>query len=156
MRELSHARGWYVSRLTCARAIYAYPRNIALSVPCSSTRQTHFSPLADLLHSKPPLRLPQRCHTGLPLFLLPAPLHCLCGPNDVMDLTTGERMCKLRAQHGISSFLDQTTAEGGETKLAALGSDDETVVEWRSRRYKDTCGRFVFCHIGLSGLELGE
>lgn len=49
---------------------------------------------------------------------------------NVMDLTTGERVRKLRAHRGIVNTLDRTLAGGAGIELVASGSDDGTVRVW--------------------------
>ncbi|KAI0797179.1 WD40 repeat-like protein [Abortiporus biennis] len=49
---------------------------------------------------------------------------------NVMDLTTGERLRKLRSHRGIVNSLDRTLAGGAGTELVASASDDGTVRVW--------------------------
>ncbi|KAF9231621.1 hypothetical protein BU15DRAFT_82171 [Melanogaster broomeanus] len=48
---------------------------------------------------------------------------------NVTDVATGQRIKKIRSQHGINS-LDQTMAGGAGIELIATGSDDGTVRIW--------------------------
>lgn len=49
---------------------------------------------------------------------------------NITDLTTGERVRKLRAHRGIVNSLDRTIAGGAGIELIASGSDDGTVRIW--------------------------
>ena len=49
---------------------------------------------------------------------------------NITDLTTGERVRKLRAHRGIVNSLDRTIAGGAGVELLASGSDDGTVRIW--------------------------
>ena len=46
------------------------------------------------------------------------------------DLTTGQRLRKIRAHRGIINTLDRTMASGAGVELVATGSDDGTVRIW--------------------------
>lgn len=49
---------------------------------------------------------------------------------NVSDLTTGQRVRRLRAHRGIINSLDRTLAAGAGVELVATGSDDGTVRVW--------------------------
>ncbi|KAJ3478467.1 hypothetical protein NLI96_g9731 [Meripilus lineatus] len=49
---------------------------------------------------------------------------------NVLDLTTGERIRRLRAHRGIINSLDRTITGGAGTELLVSGSDDGTVRVW--------------------------
>lgn len=46
------------------------------------------------------------------------------------DVTTGQRVRRIRAHHGIINALDRTMAGGAGTELIATASDDGTVKIW--------------------------
>jgi Prp8 binding protein len=46
------------------------------------------------------------------------------------DVTTGQRVKRLRSHRGIVNSLDRTIATGSGTELVATGSDDGTVRIW--------------------------
>jgi Prp8 binding protein len=46
------------------------------------------------------------------------------------DLTTGQRVRRIRAHHAIINTVDRTMASGSGTELVATGSDDGTVKIW--------------------------
>jgi Prp8 binding protein len=52
--------------------------------------------------------------------------HTFC----VTDVTTGQRIRKIRAHRGIINALDRTMAGGAGVELVATGSDDGTVKIW--------------------------
>lgn len=52
--------------------------------------------------------------------------HTLC----MTDVTTGQRIRKIRAHRGIINALDRTMAGGAGVELLATGSDDGTVKIW--------------------------
>ena len=52
--------------------------------------------------------------------------HLLC----TIDLTTGQRIRKIRAHREIINSIDRTMASGSGTELVATGSDDGTVKIW--------------------------
>ncbi|KZT71529.1 WD40 repeat-like protein [Daedalea quercina L-15889] len=49
---------------------------------------------------------------------------------NVTDLTTGQRLRKLRSHRGIINSLDRTMAGGAGVELVATGADDGTVRVW--------------------------
>ena len=49
---------------------------------------------------------------------------------NVTDLTTGQRLRKLRSHRGIVNTLDRTVAGGAGVELVATGADDGTVRIW--------------------------
>lgn len=52
--------------------------------------------------------------------------HTLC----MTDITTGQRLRKIRAHHAIINTVDRTMAGGAGVELVATGSDDGTVKIW--------------------------
>lgn len=49
---------------------------------------------------------------------------------NVTDLTTGQRVRRLRSHRGIINSLDRTMAGGAGVELVATGADDGTVRIW--------------------------
>ena len=49
---------------------------------------------------------------------------------NVTDLTTGQRLRRLRSHRGIINSLDRTMAGGAGVELVATGADDGTVRIW--------------------------
>ena len=76
-------------------------------------------------HAKAPI-LDLQWSLSSPLLYSVSADHTLC----LTDVTTGQRIRKIRAHREIINSLDRTMATGSGIELLATGSDDSTVKIW--------------------------
>ncbi|KAG6811937.1 hypothetical protein H0H92_005166 [Tricholoma furcatifolium] len=93
--------------------IRAVQRTSSLEAPIVSLAGAHSAPILDLQWS-----------LTSPILYTVSADHLLA----TVDLTTGQRLRKMRAHHEIINSIDRTMAAG--TELLATGSDDGTVKIW--------------------------
>lgn len=63
---------------------------------------------------------------------------------NMTNVTTGQRIKKIRAHRGIINTLDRTMASGAGIELVATGSDDGTVKIWEGGEEGDKASVAVF------------
>ncbi|KAH6912489.1 WD40-repeat-containing domain protein [Coprinopsis sp. MPI-PUGE-AT-0042] len=95
----------------------------ATGVSCTYTTNTNYGLLSS--HAKAPILDLHWSLSSPPLYSVSAD-HCF----SITDLTTGQKVRRIRAHREIINSLDRTMASGSGTELITTASDDATVKIW--------------------------